>query len=297
MRAAVESTAHKAILAAAHAVAHLGGSEEILPVDGHGQLDLAAVDAALGRHPGVVSVMWVNNETGALQPVEEIGRRCAAAQVTFHIDAVQAFGKLPIRFRELPCAMLTISGHKVGAPKGIAALLVRDRSATEAIIHGGGQQYGIRPGTENVAGAVALGRAALLAAAEQAAEAERLGRLRDDLWGRLQAAVPDLVRHALGGPHAPHILSVSVPGAEAEALLMHLDLQGVCGSSGSACTTGTVEPSHVMTAMGIPRELALGTLRFSLGHESTAADVARVAEVFPAVVAKVRKLAVALGRA
>jgi cysteine desulfurase len=297
MRAAVDASAHKALLAAAHAVVHLGGEEEMLPVDREGQLERAALDAALGRKPGVLAVMWVNNETGAAQDVAGIGQACAAAGVTFHIDAVQAFGKYPIDFRTLPCSMLAISGHKVGAPKGIAALAVRDRNVTEAIIHGGGQQFGIRPGTENVAGAVALGRAATLAAAEQAAEALALLALRDDLWARLSGTVPDLLRHAVGGAHAPHILSISVPGADSEALLMHLDLQGVCASSGSACTTGSVEPSHVMTAMGVPREVALGALRFSLGHGSSTADVARVAEVFPKVVEKVRKLSVVLGRA
>jgi cysteine desulfurase len=297
MRAAVDGSAHKAVLAAAHAVVHLGGEEEILPVDGQGQLESAAIDAALGRKPGVLAVMWVNNENGATQDVIGIGKKCAAAGVTFHVDAVQAFGKYEVKFSELPAAMLAISGHKVGAPKGIAALAVRDRHVTEAIIHGGGQQFGIRPGTENVAGAVAMGRAALLAAKEQAETARVLERLRDDLWGRLSAGVPDLVRHAAGAPHAPHILCFSVPGADSEALLMHLDLQGVCASSGSACTTGSVEPSHVMTAMGVPRDLALGALRFSLGHESTAADVARVAEVFPKVVEKVRKLSTVLGRA
>jgi cysteine desulfurase len=297
MRAAVDGSAHKAVLAAAHAVVHLGGEEEILPVDGQGQLDMAALDAALGRKASVVAVMWVNNETGAMQDVMEIGRRCQAAGAIFHIDAVQAFGKMPIAFNTMPCSMLAISGHKVGAPKGIAALIVRDRHVTEAIIHGGGQQFGIRPGTENVAGAVALGRAAKLAAAEQPAEAKRQQALRDELWNKLHGAVPDLLRHAAQGPHAPHVLSISVPGADSEALLMHLDLQGVCASSGSACTTGSVEPSHVMTAMGVPRELAVGALRFSLGHESTTADVARAAEVFPAVVEKVRKLSAVLGRA
>jgi len=297
MRAAVDGSAHKAVLAAAHAVVHLGGEEEILPVDGQGQLDMTALDAALTRKPGVVSVMWVNNETGAVQDVVAIGRRAEAAGAIFHVDAVQAFGKIPIVFRDLPVAMLTISGHKVGAPKGIAALILRDRHVTEAIIHGGGQQFGIRPGTENVAGAVALGRAATLAAGEQGAEAKHLAALRDELWAKLSAAVPDLVRHAATGAHAPHVLSVSIPGADSEALLMHLDLQGICASSGSACTTGSVEPSHVMMAMGVPREIALGALRFSLGHGSTTADVARVAEVFPKVVEKVRKLSVVLGRA
>jgi cysteine desulfurase len=241
--------------------------------------------------------MWVNNEVGAVQPVAAIAERCCAAGVAFHTDAVQAFGKVAIRLAEVACTLATISGHKIGAPKGIGALIVRDRKAIEAIIHGGGQQFGIRPGTENVAGAVALGRAAALAAAEQPAESARLRALRDELTVRLRAGVPDLVVNAEGAERAPHLLSVAVPGTDSEALLMHLDLAGVAASSGSACSTGAVEPSHVLVAMGLPRELALGAIRLSLGHASSADDVARVAEVMPAVVAKVRKLAGVLGRA
>jgi cysteine desulfurase len=297
MCAVVSAIEHKAILAAAHAVCHLGGREMVLPVDGDGQVDLDALDEALRERPAVVSVMWVNNEVGAVQPVAAIAERCCAAGVAFHTDAVQAFGKVTIRLAEVACTLATISGHKIGAPKGIGALIVRDRKAIEAIIHGGGQQFGIRPGTENVAGAVALGRAAALAAAEQPAESARLRALRDELTARLRAGVPDLVVNAEGGERAPHVLSVAVPGTDSEALLMHLDLAGVAASSGSACSTGAVEPSHVLVAMGLPRELALGAIRLSLGHASNADDVARVAEVMPAVVAKVRKLAGVLGRA
>jgi cysteine desulfurase len=148
-----------------------------------------------------------------------------------------------------------------------------------------------------VAGAVALGRAATLAAADQAALGERLGALRDQLCARLRDAVPDLVVHGESGPRAPHILNVGIPGTDSEALLMHLDLAGVAASGGSACSTGAMEPSHVLTAMGVPRSLALGSIRLSLGYESTAADIDRVIEVFPSVVEKVRKLAVVLGRA
>jgi cysteine desulfurase len=209
---------------------------------------------------------------------------------------VQAFGKVPVNLASLACTLATISGHKIGAPKGIGALVVRDRKAVEAIIHGGGQQHGIRPGTENVAGAVALGRAAALAAEEQAEEGARLRRLRDDLAERLKALVSDLVVNGETSARAPHILNVSVASADSEALLMHLDLAGVAASSGSACSTGAVEPSHVLLAMGVPRELALGAIRFSFGRESTAADVERVAEVMPGVVAKVRRLAGVLGR-
>jgi cysteine desulfurase len=296
MCAVVSAIEHKAILAAAHAVCHLGGREVVLPVDAGDRVELDALDAALADRPAVVSVMWVNNEVGVVQPVREIAGRCQDARVTFHTDAVQAFGKLPVRMGELPCTLLTLSGHKIGAPKGIGALIVRDRKAVEAIIHGGGQQYGIRPGTENVAGAVALGRAAALAAGEQAEEAARLRALRDELADRLKAAVTDLTVNAEASERAPHVLNVSVAGADSEALLMHLDLAGVAASSGSACSTGSVEPSHVLVAMGMPRELALGAIRFSLGRQSTGEDVRYAAEVMPAVVAKVRKLAGVLGR-
>ncbi|MEP7228224.1 MAG: cysteine desulfurase family protein [Gemmatimonadales bacterium] len=296
MCAVVSATEHKAVLAAAHAVCHLGGREVVLPVDTRGRLDLVALDAALAERPAVVSVMWVNNETGVIQPVGEIAGRCREAGVIFHTDAVQALGKVPVSVAELSCTLLTISGHKIGAPKGIGALIVRDRKAVEAIIHGGGQQFGIRPGTENVAGAVALGRAAELAASEQNALAERLRALRNDLGARLKAAVTGLVVNAEESTRAPHLLSVAVRGADSEALLMHLDLAGVAASSGSACSTGAVEPSHVLVAMGVPHELALGAIRFSLGRESTAQDVDRAIEVVPTVVAKVRKLAAVLGR-
>ena len=295
--AVVSAIEHKAVLAAAHAVCHLGGREVVLPVDRHGQVDLDALDAALAERPAVVSIMWVNNEVGVVQPVAEIAGRCGDAGVVFHTDAVQAFGKLRVSMSELPCTLLTLSGHKIGAPKGIGALIVRDRKAVEAIIHGGGQQYGIRPGTENVAGAVALGRAALLAAREQAEEAERLRALRERLAKGLRGAVSDLTVNGEGAETAPHVLNVSIAGADSEALLMHLDLAGVAASSGSACSTGSVEPSHVLVAMGVPRDLAVGAIRFSLGRESTAEDVDRVSEVMPPVVAKVRQLASVLGRA
>jgi cysteine desulfurase len=297
MRVAVSATEHKAVLAAAHAVTHLGGEEDILPVDGSGVLDLEALDRALGSRPAVVSVMWVNNETGTVQPVAEIAARCHEAGSCFHTDAVQAFGKIPFSVRDLPCTLVTLSGHKVGAPKGIGALIVRDRKAIEAIIHGGGQQFGIRPGTENVAGAVALGRAAELAAQELETESRRVEALRDQLAAGIREVVSDVVINCEAARRAPHILSMMIPGTDSEALLMHFDLAGIAVSGGSACSTGAIEPSHVLTAMGVPRELALGAIRFSLGHETTEADISRTVEVFPTVVEKVRKLAGVLGRA
>ena len=295
-RVAVSAIEHKAILAAAHAVTHLGGEEVILPVSSAGLVDEAALAAAIERGLAVVSVMWVNNEVGVVQPVAQLAERCRAAGVCFHSDAVQAFGKIPVSLSDVPCTLLTISGHKIGAPKGIGALIVRDRRAVEAIIHGGGQQFGIRPGTENVPGIIALGRAVELAAAEQAASAARLQALRDDLERQLLAVVPDAVINAWHSPRAPHVTNVSIPGTDSEALLMHLDLAGIACSSGSACSTGAVEPSHVLTAMGVPPELGVAALRFSFGKENTAADVDTVIAALPKIVEKVRSLSAVLHR-
>ena len=295
-RVAVSATEHKAALAAAHAVKHLGGEEVILPVSASGLVDNRALDSVLDEGVALVSVMWVNNEVGTVQPVADVASRCCDAGVLFHSDAVQAFGKVPVSLRDVNCTLLTISGHKIGAPKGVGALIVRDRKAVEAIIHGGGQQFGIRPGTENVPGIVGLGTAARLAAAEQQALAARLRELRDELERRVLAIVPDAVINGWQSERAPHISSISIPGTDSEALLMHLDLAGIACSSGSACSTGTVEPSHVLTAMSVPRELGVAALRFSLGKDSTIDDVEAVTGVLPRIVEKVRSLSAVLHR-
>ena len=295
-RVAVCATEHKAALAAAHAVKHLGGEEVILPVSASGLVDNRALDSVLDEGVALVSVMWVNNEVGTVQPVADVASRCSDAGVLFHSDAVQAFGKVPVSLRDVNCTLLTISGHKIGAPKGVGALIVRDRKAVEAIIHGGGQQFGIRPGTENVPGIVGLGIAAKLAAQEQPALAVRLRELRDELERRVLAIVPDAVINGWQSERAPHISSISIPGTDSEALLMHLDLAGIACSSGSACSTGTVEPSHVLTAMSVPRELGVAALRFSLGKDSTIDDVEAVAGVLPRIVEKVRSLSAVLHR-
>src|SRR3989475_773903 len=254
-RVAVSAIEHKAVLAAAHAVRHLGGEEIILPVHASGIVDEGALNEALGRGVAAVSAMWVNNEVGVVQPVARLAARCREAGVCFHSDAVQAFGKLPVSLADVGCTLLTISGHKIGASKGIGALIVRDRHAVEAIIHGGGQQFGIRPGTETVPGIVGLAKAVELAADEQADLAPCVRSLRDELERRLLEVVPDAVINGWQAERAPHVCNVSIPGTDSEALLMHLDLAGIACSSGSACSAGAVEPSHVLTAMGVPRVL------------------------------------------
>src|SRR2546422_7019431 len=295
-RVAVSAAEHKAVLAAAHAVKHLGGEEIVLPVTASGVVDSAALEAALARGVAVVSVMWVNNEVGTVQPVAQLATRCCDSGVLFHSDAVQAFGKVPVSLRDVNCTLLTISGHKIGAPKGIGALIVRDRKAVEAIIHGGGQQFGIRPGTENVPGIIGLGTAARLAVDEQQALAARLRALRGGLERRVLAIVPDAGINGWQAERAPHITNVSIPSTDSEALLMHLDLAGIACSSGSACSTGSVEPSHVLTAMGLPRELGVAALRFSFGKDSTMEDVDAVTAALPRVVEKVRSLSAVLHR-
>jgi len=295
-RVAVSAIEHKAVLAAAHAVRHLGGEEIILPVHASGIVDEGALTDALGRGVAAVSVMWVNNEVGVVQPVARLAARCREAGVCFHSDAVQAFGKLPVSLADVGCTLLTISGHKIGAPKGIGALVVRDRHAVEAIIHGGGQQFGIRPGTENVPGIVGLAKAVELAADEQADLAPCVRSLRDELERRLLEVVPDAVINGWQAERAPHVCNVSIPGTDSEALLMHLDLAGIACSSGSACSTGAVEPSHVLTAMGVPRELGVAALRFSFGKDNTVEDVEAVVAALPKIVEKVRALSAVLHR-
>ena len=217
-RVAVSAIEHKAVLAAAHAVAHLGGEEIILPVSGSGEVAEAALNEALARGVAVVSVMWVNNEVGVVQPIARLAARCRDAGVPFHVDGVQAFGKIPVSLSDIPCTLFTISGHKIGAPKGIGALVVRDRHAVEAIIHGGGQQFGIRPGTENVPGIVGLGAAVELAAREQAAFAARAAALRDDLERRVLAVVPDAVINGASGPRQRG--AADAPGSRGHRVLL-----------------------------------------------------------------------------
>ncbi len=295
-------TEHKSVLAALKEAEKYGARVTLLPVDPNGVVDLGALDELLahratGSSPSLVSIMWVNNETGVVQPVREIAGRCAAAGVPFHTDAVQAFGKVPVSLTDVPVASACISAHKIGGPKGVGAIFVRDRKGVKGMVHGGGQQGGLRPGTENVAGAVGFGVAAELAAREQPETYARLRAIRDGLEGAIRAAVTDLVVHGAGAERGPNILNMSAPGVDSEAMLMHLDLAGLACASGSACSTGSVEPSHVLTAMGVPRDLAIAAVRMSVGALSTPEQVPHVAATFGQCVARVRQLREALARA
>jgi cysteine desulfurase len=279
---------HRAVLGAARAAEAEGHPLVVLPVDAQGVISLAALDAALGGEPAVVSVMWASNETGVLQPVAEIAARCAAAGVAFHADAVQALGKVRVRVDEMAAGLLAFSAHKLGGPKGIGALFVRRGTTLVPLIHGGGQQRGLRPGTEDVAGAVGFAVAAELAEGEREAFAARTAALRARLETGLRGHAPELVVNGGRAERLPNVCNVSVPGADAEMLLIGLDREGISVSSGSACASGAVEPSHVLLAMGLPTEVAGPAVRFSLGHETGEAEVNRAVEAFGRVVTRVR---------
>jgi cysteine desulfurase len=291
-RRAVVSTPleHKAVLAAVHQAAREGGEERLLEVDARGVVAADSFDRLVDGSVACASVMWVNNEVGVVQDVPAFATVARERGALFHTDAVQAFGKVPIDVREVPVDYLTLSGHKIGAPKGIGAMFIRRGAPLEPLMHGGSQDRGRRPGTENVALAVGLARAAELTLEERERECERLGRLRDELEAALLERIPDAMVHGRGAPRAPHILNISVPGTDSESLLMALDLKGVACSAGSACQSGSITPSHVLVAMGVSPALAAAAIRMSVGTLTTDDDVRHVAELFPALIQKARRL-------
>jgi cysteine desulfurase len=291
-RPAVVSTPieHKAVLAAVQEVSAEGGEERLVPVDEAGRVRFDRFDALLDDRVALCSVMWVNNEIGVLQDIASLAARARSSGALFHTDAVQALGKVAIDLRALPVDYLSVSGHKIGAPKGIGAMFIRRGAPLVPLMHGGTQDRGRRPGTENVAMAVGFARAVELALEEREREAKRLAALREQLETALLARIPDARVHARGAERAPHILNISVPGTDSEAMLMALDLQGVACSAGSACQSGTVDPSHVLSAIGAPHDLAVSAIRFSLGSMTSEEHIGRVAELFPALIEKARRL-------
>jgi cysteine desulfurase len=284
---------HKAVLGALHQIGKEGGDERLIAVDANGRVDPASFDEQVRDDVAVCSVMWVNNEIGTLQDIGALASLAKSRGVVFHTDAVQAFGKVEVDASKTPFDLLSISGHKIGAPKGIGALYLRRGTPMEALMFGGSQDRGRRPGTENVAMAVGLALAAELAVAERAEEWGRLEKLRDRFESALIARVPDAVFHGRGAPRAPHISNVSVPGTESESLLIALDLRGIACSAGSACQSGSVNPSHVLEAIGVRVDLANAALRMSFGSLSNEASVDRVVEVFATLAEKARRLATA----
>lgn len=283
---------HPAVRETAAALEGEGARREVLPVDRSGTPDLDLLGRLLSRHPAVVSMMWVNNEVGTVLPVPEAAGLCAEVGVALHTDAVQAVGKVPVRVDEVPVALLTATGHKIGGPRGTGLLFVREGTELLPLLRGGGQERGLRPGTQDVAGAVGMAEALALAVVEQEDEARRLGRLRDDLEAALLERLPGLRVHGAEGVRAPHVLNVGVPGADPAALVRALDLEGVAASSGSACSSGAHRAGPVLEALLGAEAGGAGPLRFSLGRTTTAEDVARAVE---ATVTVVERLVVGTG--
>ena len=259
-------------------------------VDRDGLVDPAAVERAIDDRTALVSIMHANNEIGTVEPIEEIGAICTARDVAFHTDAVQTVGVLPFDVRQLPVDLVSINAHKFYGPKGVGALYVRAGTRIATMQTGGGQEKGRRTGTENVAGIVALGAAMRIAARRRDEDARRLGALRDRIIGGVRASVPGAVLTGHPTRRLPNNASFCFPGTQGESLIVALDLEGISVSSGSACTSGSTDPSHVLMAIGLDREVAQGSLRITVGRDTTDADVDRLLEVLPRVVARIRSV-------
>jgi cysteine sulfinate desulfinase/cysteine desulfurase-like protein len=296
-RVLASAAEHHAVLDSVHwLAAHQGAEADWLPVDSAGVVSVPALAEAIGRDPAsvaMISVMWANNEVGTVQPIGELARLAAEYEIPFHSDAVQAAGQLRVSLAGTGATALTITAHKIGGPVGVGALLLAKGIEPVPVLHGGGQERDVRSGTLDVPAIRAFAVAVQAAREHGADEAKRLAALRDDLIAQVTAAVPDAV---LNGPppgpgRLPGNAHFSFPGCEGDALLMLLDARGIACSTGSACTAGVAQPSHVLLAMGADEARARGSLRFSLGHSSEQADVDALGAVIGEVVERARRAA------
>ncbi len=261
-----------------------------LQVDADGSLDLQRYKDSLTDETAIVSVMWANNETGVIFPVEEMARIAKERGILFHTDAVQAVGKVPINLKETAIDFLSLSGHKLHAPKGVGVLYLRKGTPFIPFLNGGHQEHGRRGGTENVASIVGLGKACELAGAKMEEENTRVRALRDKLETGLLTSIPKSLRNGHAEQRLPNTANISFEYVEGEAILLHMNQYGICASSGSACTSGSLEPSHVLRAMGVPFTAAHGSIRFSLSVYNTEEEVDFVLDKMPAIIAKLREL-------
>lgn len=281
---------HHAVLDTCQALQAEGFTITFLPVDRYGMVNPADVSSAINDQTILISIMHANNEVGTIQPIAQIARLAREKGILVHSDAVQSMGKIPVQVDELQVDLLSISGHKLYAPKGIGVLYIRKGTEWQPISHGGGQEQKHRPGTENVPGIVALGKAVELAVMDLQKEAERLARLRD----RIIQGVLDKIPHVQVNGHPtsrlPNLVNFTFAFVEGESLLFSLDMEGIAASSGSACSSGSVEPSHVLLAMGIPVEIARGSLRITLGRDNNDEDVAYFLDILPPIMQRLRAI-------
>lgn len=279
---------HHAVLHPAERLAQQGYAVTYVPVNGEGRVDPQDVRKAIRKETRLISLMLVNNEVGTIQPVAEVGRIAREAGILMHTDAVQGIGLPGLDFKNLHVDLLSLSAHKIYGPKGVGALVVRQGAAPQAQIYGGAQERSLRPGTENVPGIIGLGAAIQLVRQHCQAQHLRLQGLRDSLVERLLQTIPGTIINGPAAEVAPHVLSVSFPGADGEMMLIRLNGAGFAVSLGSACTSQSIEPSHVLTAMGMPQEQVDGTLRISLGYPTTQADLDALLDALPEIVARAR---------
>jgi len=284
------SIEHEAVLTTFKALARRGWTTTLLPVDASGIVDPAALEAALTDKTALVSVMHANNEIGTIQPIADLARIARARGVLFHTDAVQSVAKLPVDVRALGVDLLSLSAHKFSGPKGAGALWIRRGTRISAILTGGKHERNRRAGTENVAAVAGMGAAATLAAGKLATDAARLSALRDRLENEVLARVPGTAVNGARDRRVPNTTNISFDGVEAESLLIALDLEGIAVSTGSACSSGTLEPSHVLRAMGLPTHRTQNSIRLSLGAGNTDEQVDFLLEKLPRIVEKLRTL-------
>ena len=281
---------HEAVLNACQALEKEGVAVTYLSVSREGLITVDQVEEAIRPHTTLITVMHANNELGAVQPLAEIGKLAAQRDIYFHTDAVQSAGKIPLDVKTLGVDLLSLSGHKLYAPKGIGALYIRGGSRLQQLLYGGHHQRGFRPGTENVPGIVGLGKAAELALLALESDAARVSALRNKLEQGLASRIPDSHINSANAPRTFNTTNLTFPGIEGEALVIALDLKGISVSTGAACSSGAVEPSHVLTAIGLSAEDARASIRFSLGRHTTDAEINYALEAVPAAVSQLREL-------
>jgi len=282
------ATEHHAVLASLEQLAAEGFDTTVLPVERDGTVPPAALENALREATILVSIMYVNNEIGTVQPIAQLAEIARRRGVLVHCDAVQAPSWLPIDVSALGVDLLSLSAHKFGGPKGVGVLYAREGVAVAPLVHGGGQESGRRAGTENVAGAAGLAAALELAAAERAEKAPRISELRDRLEAGIRSTVPDVRVNGASARRSANIANLSFAGVDSAALLIGLDLAGIAVSSGSACTSGALEPSHVLAALGLDDGWSRGAVRFSLGVSTTALEIDRTLAVLPELIVRLR---------
>ena len=284
---------HPCVLETSECLAHRGVRVKYLDVDRNGKIDLDQLAGMLGDDVGLVSVMMANNEIGTLQDIEAISRMVHESGALMHTDAVQAIGKVPVDVRQLGVDFLTISAHKIYGPKGIGALFVKKGTPYCPLIRGGHQEQGRRAGTENTLGILGLGRAVEMRTLEMPEEEERLLDLKQTLKKGIEERIDDIYFNGHPTDSLASTLNVSFTGVEGEAILLYLDLEGIAVSTGSACASGSLDPSHVLLATGVDAELAHGSIRFSMGRESSMQEVEYVIDVLPPIIQRIRNMSTA----